>query len=75
MCRDFGNKNDGKIFKTLGIGEVEKNCGNRGNYRKCFKNIFLIVKIKDVGKKVTPSLLLYNVQLALYKYAYFSKHL
>ena len=66
MCRDLGNKNDGKIFKTLGKNWI--NCGNRGNYRKCFKNIFLIVKIKDVWKKVTPSLLLYNVQLALYKY-------
>jgi hypothetical protein len=27
MCRDLGNKNDGKIFKTLGIGEVEKIVG------------------------------------------------
>jgi hypothetical protein len=42
-------KNDGKIFKTLGKNWI--NCGNRGNYRKCFKNIFLIVKIKDVGKR------------------------
>jgi hypothetical protein len=49
MCRDLGNKNDGKIFKTLGKNWI--NCGNRGNYRKCFKNIFLIVKIKDVGKR------------------------
>ena len=27
MCRDLGNKNDGRIFKTLGIGEVEKIVG------------------------------------------------
>ena len=27
MCRDLANKNDGKIFKTLGIGEVEKIVG------------------------------------------------
>jgi hypothetical protein len=27
MCRDLENKNDGKIFKTLGIGEVEKIVG------------------------------------------------
>ena len=27
MCRDLGNKNDGRIFKTWGIGEVEKIVG------------------------------------------------
>ena len=27
MCRDLANKNDGKIFKTLGIGEVKKIVG------------------------------------------------
>jgi hypothetical protein len=27
MCRDLANKNDGKIFRTLGIGEVKKIVG------------------------------------------------
>ena len=27
MCWDLGNKNDGKVFKTLGIGEVGKIVG------------------------------------------------
>jgi hypothetical protein len=56
MCRNLGNKNDGKIFKTLGIGEVENmtlegRFSNGGNVKTfvaafavCFMNIWVISK-------------------------------
>ena len=44
MCRDLGNKNDGKIFKTLRIGEVEKIVGIEEIIENVFKNIFFNCK-------------------------------
>jgi hypothetical protein len=51
MYRDLGNKNDGKIFKTLGIGEVEKIVGIEEIIENVLRTFFLIVKMKDVRKR------------------------
>jgi hypothetical protein len=45
MCRDLGNKNDGKIFKTLGIGEVEKIVGIEKKLRMWEKGHPIIIVV------------------------------
>jgi hypothetical protein len=45
MCRDLGNKNDGKIFKTLGIGEVEKIVGIEEKLRMWEKGHPIIIVV------------------------------
>ena len=40
MWRDLGNKNDGKIFKTLWIGEVKKIVGIKEIIENVLRTLF-----------------------------------